>query len=117
FPEIEFGLTVDTGGSQLLTAVAGPSRAKWLLMSAERIDAQQALAWGIVDCVVAPSGLDARAFAIAARLASVPPTAVAMSKQLVDQLWGPAIRNGLRQELLAQVSLFADRRRKKEVDD
>jgi enoyl-CoA hydratase/carnithine racemase len=112
FPEISFGLTADTGGSQLLTAIAGPARAKWLLMSAERIDAQQALDWGIVDWVVEPDELDDRAFAIAARLAAASPTAVAMTKQLVDQLWGPSIRNGIRQELLAQVSLFADRRAK-----
>jgi enoyl-CoA hydratase/carnithine racemase len=107
FPEIEFGLTVDTGGSQLLTAVAGPARAKWLLMSGDRIGAAQALEWGIVDWVVEPDELDERALAIAARLATRPPTAVAMSKQLVDQLWGPSIRNGMRQELLAQVALFA----------
>jgi hypothetical protein len=30
-----------------------------------------------------------------------------MSKQLVDQAWGAAVRNGMRQELLAQTALFA----------
>jgi hypothetical protein len=30
-----------------------------------------------------------------------------MTKQLVDQIWAPQVRNGMRQELLAQVALFA----------
>lgn len=107
FPEIEFGLTADTGGTQLLSALAGPSRAKWLVMSGERIDAHQALEWRIVDWIVEPDDLDDDAFAKAARLAAAAPTAIAMTKQLVDQLWLPQIRNGIRQELLAQVALFA----------
>lgn len=110
FPEITYGLVADTGGTQLLTALAGPARAKWLLMSGERIDAAQALAWGLVDWVVSPDELDERALDLCRTLAAAPPTAVAMTKQLVDQAWGPTIRNGLRQELLAQTALFAARR-------
>jgi enoyl-CoA hydratase/carnithine racemase len=107
FPEIRFGLVADTGGTQLLTALAGPSRAKWLLLSGRRIDAAHALAWGIVDSVVEPGELDATALELCHELAAAPPTAVAMSKQLVDQAWGAAVRNGMRQELLAQTALFA----------
>jgi len=110
FPEIGYGLVADTGGTQLLTALAGPSKAKWLLMSGERIGAAQALAWGIVDWVVPPEELDERALVIARQLAAGPPAAIAMTKQLVDQVWGPTIRNGMRQELLAQTALFAARK-------
>lgn len=35
----------------------------------------------------------------------------ALARQLVDGVWGDTIRRGMRQELLAQATLFADRRR------
>jgi enoyl-CoA hydratase/carnithine racemase len=46
FPEIRYGLMSDTGGSPLATMLAGPSRAKWMLMTGKPVDADRALAWG-----------------------------------------------------------------------
>jgi len=105
-PEINYGLLPDTGGTQLLAALIGPSRAKYMVLSGERIDAQTAFEWGAVDFLVAPEELDGRALAIARTLAAKPPIALAMGKAMVDQMFGPAIRNGTRQELLAQTALF-----------
>jgi enoyl-CoA hydratase/carnithine racemase len=107
FPEIRFGLVADTGGTQLLTPLIGPARAKYLLLSGERIGADTALGWGIVDWVVDVADLDEAALALAGKLACAPPQAAAMTKQLVDQAWSGAIRNGIGQELIAQVALFA----------
>jgi enoyl-CoA hydratase/carnithine racemase len=107
FPEIAFGLIADTGGTQLLTPLIGPSKAKYLLMTGRRIDADTALRWGLVDFVVAPAELDATALALAHELAASPPQAVAMIKQLVDHAWAGSIRAGIAQELLGQVALFA----------
>ena len=39
-PEVNYGLVPDTGGSILALSLAGPSRAKWLIMSGEQIGAQ-----------------------------------------------------------------------------
>lgn len=107
FPEIQFGLVPDTGGTQLLTMLAGPSKAKYLVISGERIDAATALAWGVVDWVVPRAELDAAARRIARQLAAAPPQAAAVAKQLVDQAWSGAVLNGIRAELLAQTALFA----------
>lgn len=106
-PEIEYGLLPDTGGTQLLTALVGPSRAKYMIMSGRRIDAPTALAWGAVDLVVEPDELDATARALAADIAAKPPINLAMAKQMIDTMHGPAIRAGTRSELLAQTALFA----------
>ncbi|MET0579358.1 MAG: enoyl-CoA hydratase/isomerase family protein, partial [Ilumatobacteraceae bacterium] len=57
FPEVGFGIMTDTGGAPLATILAGPSRAKYMLMTGERIGAEQALAWGLVDEVVTPDEL------------------------------------------------------------
>jgi enoyl-CoA hydratase/carnithine racemase len=106
FPEIRFGLMTDTGGAPLATVLAGPSRAKWLLMTGELIDAERALQWGLADQVVAPDELDETALDLAARLAAAPPLAVAMIKQVVDEVSHGAVHAGLRAELLAQSALF-----------
>jgi enoyl-CoA hydratase len=105
-PEILYGILPDTGGTQILTTLIGPSRTKYLVMSGEVIDGQQALEWGLVDWLVPPESLDAKALEIARKLAAGPPLAVALAKQLVDQVHGEAVRRGTRLELLAQTTLF-----------
>jgi enoyl-CoA hydratase/carnithine racemase len=105
-PEINYGILPDTGGSALLAALIGPSRAKYMVLSGERIDAATALSWGAVDFVVEPEELDARALQIAKTFASKPPIALAMGKQMIDQAHMGPVRAGIGQELLAQSALF-----------
>jgi enoyl-CoA hydratase len=105
-PEINYGLLPDTGGSQFLTLLIGAARAKYLVLSGRHIDASTALAWGLVEFVVPPEELDAEAISLATELASKPPMALAMGKQMVDQYARAAVRGGMQQELLAQTALF-----------
>jgi enoyl-CoA hydratase/carnithine racemase len=107
FPEIRYGLITDTGGAPLATMLAGPSRAKWMLMTGKPVDATRALAWGLVDDVVPPEELDDVAAALAREIAAGPPLAIAMLKQTVDGLWHDVVHAGMRAELLGQVALFA----------
>lgn len=105
-PEINYGLLPDTGGTQYLANLIGPSRAKYLVMTGERIDAATALEWGAVDFVVPPEELDARALDLATKVAAKPPLALAMAKTMVDQGMAGAVRSGIAQELMAQSYLF-----------
>src|SRR3546814_17757673 len=75
-------------------------------MTGERIDAAQALAWGMVDFVVDDADLDSRALEIASKIAARPPIHVAMAKQLIDGVHGDQIRRGIRQELVAISALY-----------
>jgi enoyl-CoA hydratase/carnithine racemase len=110
FPEVRYGLVTDTGGSPLTTILAGPSRAKWMLMTGEQIDAERALQWGLVDQVVSPENLDATARDLCQRLAQVDSQLLGLIKQLVDETFEAEIRTGLRSEMLAQLALFSQRR-------
>src|SRR3954452_11692141 len=83
FPEIRYGLMSDTGGSGLATILAGPSRAKLLLMTGRRIGGERALGWGRVDEVVPPEDLDDTAAALATEIADKPAEALAMIKATV----------------------------------
>jgi enoyl-CoA hydratase len=105
-PEINYGLLPDTGGTQMLTALIGPSRTKYLVLSGDRIDAATALEWGAVDFVVGPDELDARALSIARTIASKPPLNLAMGKEMINLMHGPTIRTGTRAELMAQSYIF-----------
>jgi enoyl-CoA hydratase/carnithine racemase len=110
FPEVRYGLVTDTGGSPLATILAGPSRAKWMLMTGEQIDAERALQWGLVDQVVSPENLEATARDLCQRLAQVDSQLLGLIKQLVDETFEAEVRTGLRSEMLAQLALFSQRR-------
>jgi enoyl-CoA hydratase/carnithine racemase len=89
-------------------------------MSGEVIGCEDAKAWGLVEWIVAPDELDAFSLGLARVLASKPPNAQQMSKDLVDQVWAGNLRGSFNREMLAQLSLFggdeykdlAERRRK-----
>ena len=57
-PEVRVGIP-SVIHAALLPRLIGWGRARWLVMTAENIDAPTALAWGLVDVVAAEGGLDA----------------------------------------------------------
>jgi len=105
-PEIDHGIITDGGGSVISAALAGASRAKYLLMTGAAIDARCALDWGMVDFVVEDEALDDEALDLARRIAARPPIHLAMAKQLIDGLLGDQIRRGIREELVAITALY-----------
>lgn len=56
-PEVRVGIP-SVIHAALLPRLIGWGRARWLVMTAENIDAPTALAWGLVDKVAPPDGLD-----------------------------------------------------------
>jgi enoyl-CoA hydratase len=79
-PEIKLGWVGGGGMSTFLAHSIGASNASYLLMTGDAIDAQRALAWGIVTELVEPDALLARAQAIAATIAERPPIAAETAK-------------------------------------
>ncbi|MFF4711310.1 enoyl-CoA hydratase/isomerase family protein [Streptomyces eurythermus] len=78
------GLVPDGGGAYLLPRLAGPHRAKELMFLGDAVDAARAERLGLVNLVVPDAELTATARAWAARLASAPTRALALTKQLVN---------------------------------
>jgi enoyl-CoA hydratase/3-hydroxyacyl-CoA dehydrogenase len=52
FPEVNLGLLPGGGGTQRAPRLISPGRARWLVMSGERIQAATAESWGLVEFVV-----------------------------------------------------------------
>lgn len=105
-PEIRYGLLPDTGASQVLSVLIGPARTKLLILTGRIMTARQAEQWGAVDIVTTRDALDETAFELAREIASGPPMALAMGKQLADHPWAERVRSGLGLELIAQTALF-----------
>ena len=84
-PEINLGILPGWGGTQRLPRLIGVSRAKKLMFTGERITAQQAMDFGLVDQVYPADELLDAAHALAQTIASKPQAAIRMIKQAVHQ--------------------------------
>jgi len=67
----------------LLPRLIGGSRAGWLLLTGDSIDAGTALDWGLIHELAADGDLDAAVAARAAQLAGLGPAALALQKRLL----------------------------------
>ncbi|WP_209438924.1 enoyl-CoA hydratase/isomerase family protein [Streptomyces durhamensis] len=78
------GLVPDGGGAYLLPRLLGPQRAKELMFLGDALPAPDAERLGLVNRVVPDADLEKTAGAWAARLASGPTRALALTKHLVN---------------------------------
>lgn len=83
-PEVERGMNMSWGSIPRFVALVGPARAKRIAGLCEKVGAETALGWGLVDHVTAAGGTLAKAREIAAAAATLPPTALKMVKQDVN---------------------------------
>ncbi|MBL8670193.1 MAG: enoyl-CoA hydratase/isomerase family protein [Alphaproteobacteria bacterium] len=74
-PEIAYGMG-GAGGLTRLGRQVPHVAAMWLMLTGERIDAAKALHWNLINEIVPPEALLARAMAIAERVAAHPPLAL-----------------------------------------
>lgn len=82
FPESGLGIFPGAGGSQRLPRLIGPHRAKRMMIDGTRLDADQALAEGLVD-LVAGDDFDEVVLAEARRLAALPTATIGLIKRVV----------------------------------
>ncbi|MGY6410181.1 MAG: enoyl-CoA hydratase/isomerase family protein [Alkalilacustris sp.] len=89
YPVMKLGFLPQPSDPARLTALVGPARAKAILMAGLRIEAPEALAWGLVDRLAEPDALLAEARALTADACAAPPGHVAAIKR---QFSDPAAR-------------------------
>lgn len=100
-PEVGLGIVPGAGGTQRLPRLVGPTRAKELILTARRIDAETALEMGLVSRVVPADALAHEARALAEEIAANSPLALAYAKAAVDVASETALDQGLRFETAA----------------
>lgn len=66
YPVMRLGYRPQPSDPGRLAALVGPSRARMILLAGQRIGAEEALAWGLIDRIVPPENLATEAWALAA---------------------------------------------------
>jgi enoyl-CoA hydratase len=74
-------------GAALLPWLTGMKAAKYVLLTGDFIDAEEALRIGIVTKVVAEADLDSQAVATAERLGRIPPDAMKLNKAAINRTY------------------------------
>ena len=103
-PEILLGIIPGGGGTQRLTRLVGPSRAKELILTGRQVSAEEAYRIGLVDRVVQDELVLDTALALAAQLSRGALVAQALAKKLID-MEGP-LDAGLDAEAKGFIRIF-----------
>lgn len=106
-PEILLGVIPGAGGTQRLTRLVGPAKAKDLVYTGRFIDAGEAHSIGLVDVVVPAAEVYPAALAMAAKFAKGPALALQAAKAAIDGGLDGDLASGLRLESTLFASLFA----------
>lgn len=106
-PEILLGIIPGAGGTQRLTRLIGPSKAKDLIFTGRFVPAAEALTLGLVDKVVPADQVYAEALAWAGRFANSPALALRAAKECIDRGATVDLATGLEIERQQFAALFA----------
>jgi enoyl-CoA hydratase/carnithine racemase len=98
------GLLPGWGGSVRMARRIGLHRAKELALTGRFLDAGEALAWGLVNRVVAPDQLRPQAEALARQMLAGVPEALPAYKRLLDEEAGTTMDEALRIERAASLA-------------
>ena len=100
-PEVRVGLIPGNGGTQNLPRVIGKMRAKEMIFTGKRINAQEAMALGIVSKVVPVAQVEETVFKLAEEICANSPIAVRQAKRAVDLGMEVDLNTGLQIEIEA----------------
>ena len=109
-PEILLGIIPGGGGTQRLTRLVGPARAKEIILSGRMVKADEALRIGLADAVVPVAELHQHVLAMAAGYARGAIVAQGLAKQAIHAGLDGSLADGLalEQRLFAEVFATED---------
>ena len=110
-PEVKLGVIPGYGGTQRLSRLVGKGRALDLCLTGRFIDAETALAWGLVTHVVAPELLIEEGTRIMKGILSMAPLAIAGVMEVIDHGYDLSLTDALHLEAVhfAKVSASKDK--------
>jgi enoyl-CoA hydratase/carnithine racemase len=106
-PEARLGLLPAAGGTQRMTRICGEAVARRLILGAELVAGADAVGLGLAQWSAPAAELEARAQALTARLAELPPQTLAANKHCID-VAARGGEDGFEAELAASAQLLAE---------
>ena len=106
-PEVNLGIIPGFGGTQRLPRLVGKAMGKYLIMTAEMIDAQEAFRIGLVEKVVSPEELMPTCEKLARTIMSKAPLAIAAAKTVINNGYGLDMKTASAMEIEAFTAPFA----------
>ena len=83
YPVMKLGYLPQPSDPARLAALVGPARAKLVLMAGAKIEAEEALAWGLIDRIAPPEALMDTARALCADVLAASPAHAAAIKRMI----------------------------------
>lgn len=99
---VNVGLVPDSGATFTLLQHVGYSRAAELCLLGERLSAEEALRWNLVNRVVDDGQLAATTHELATRLAALPTKAIGLTKRALNRAWTADLDDQLEWEAFLQ---------------
>ena len=115
-PEVLLGIMPGAGGTQRLSRLVGPSRAKDIIFSGRFVKADEALRIGMVDRLVPADQVYAEAVAWAGQFSAAASYAVRAAKEAIDRGLEVDLDTGLEIERQQFAALFATQDRSVGMD-
>lgn len=115
-PEVGLGIIPGFGGTQRLSRLIGPSRAKDLIFSARTIKSEEAFQIGLLNQIFDEEALDEEALNYAKSILKQAPLAIERSKDAIDNGLLLPLEQGLLYEAELFGSLFATEDQKEGMD-
>ena len=85
YPVMRLGYRPQPSDPARLAALIGPARAKMILLAAQRIDAETALSWGLIDRICPPESLIDTAMSLAEAALAADPGHVKTLKRMTNE--------------------------------
>lgn len=96
-PEVQLGILPDSGGLLRLPRSLPPRLAREMILTGRRLDAAEALAWGLASRVAAPEALLASALELAGEIAKGAPLAISAARDILRMGEGLEVEQAYRQ--------------------
>lgn len=101
-PETRHGVIPDTGGVARLHQMCGHGVTSDLVLTGRTMEAEEALAHGVISRLVPADALDDTAREMAEAIAQVPTITVNMARRVLSRLATPEVRSAMADEMIAQ---------------
>ncbi len=106
-PEINLAIIPGAGGTQRLTRAVGKAIAMDMILSGRRLEATEALHFGLVSRVVPAAELEQHALEVATAMANQSPVALRLAKEAVNAAFETPLAAGIQLERRLFTMLFA----------